>query len=150
MRRSTAMCAMVVAGLLSWTMLPMDATRLAEARSKTCADKLVDKAFTCEGVGQSQSVQLAWEFESPGVGDFQLVVTGMTPNLSFILGCSCRAAGNFNDPEFDEDEEAFLCVGTVTAGPIAIVGKLRDHQALKGEGVFQSGESFLFKCKEVP
>ena len=81
MRRRTAMCAMVVAGLLSWTMLPTDATRLAEARSKTCADKLVAKAFTCEGVGQSQSVQLAWEFEPPGVGDFQLVVTGMTPNL---------------------------------------------------------------------
>jgi len=62
MRRNLAMCTMVVAGLLSWTMLLMGATRLAEAGSETCADMLVGKAFTCEVVGEGPAEPLCFEF----------------------------------------------------------------------------------------
>ena len=134
MRRGIAMCAMVVAGLLSWTMFPMGATRLAEAKSKkakseTCADKLVGKAFTCEIVGEGEGEPLCFQFvpgragTPTGVGgDFQLNVSllsgfpgGPPPecpsSMSGPIGCNCRPKGDINTPLFDQDKYRFLCTG---------------------------------------
>jgi hypothetical protein len=173
MRRSIAMCAMVVAGLLSWTMLPMGATRLAEAGSETCADMLVGKAFTCEVAGEGQAEPLCFQFVpavSPptGVGgDFQLNVSplslpgGPAPcpsSMSGPIGCNCRPEGDINTPLFDQDKYRFLCTGVLgfTIGPIAIVGTQSGLEALTliGDGLFLGvdeggGESFFFKCQQV-
>ena len=48
MRRTIAMCAMVVAGLLGLTMLPGGVTVSAAGR---CEERLVGKTFQCEQVG---------------------------------------------------------------------------------------------------
>jgi hypothetical protein len=172
MRRNRAMCAMVVAGLLSWAMLPMGAARLAEAQSGACAGNLVGKTFTCEVVGQGEADPLCWQFvpPEPDLGDFQLNITllsagpgGGTPpcpnpgGFPQALGCSCRPTGNINNPRFDQDQHAFLCTGVIpfAIGPIAIVGRLAGPQALQGDGVFLGtdgeggGESFFFACQQV-
>jgi hypothetical protein len=176
MRRNRAMCTMVVAGLLSWTMLPIGATRLAEAQG-ACAANLVGKAFTCERVvGQGEADPLCWEFVPgvpillpTGIADFQLNISLFTegpdgsppkcPDGPFAnaIGCSCRPTGNINNPHFDQDAHAFLCTGVIPGpiGPIAIVGRLTGPQALDGDGVFlgsdQEGgaESFFFECQQV-
>jgi hypothetical protein len=159
MRRSLAMCAMVVAGMLSWPMLPMGVTRLAEAQSTTCEENLVGKAFTCTNVGQEpgEADELCLVFVSSVpppeelIGDFQLNITllaggpdgGPPPcpgGFSNPIGCSCRPTGSINDPDpnFDQDSNAFLCTGVIPfgpIGPIAFVGRLTGS-ALNGDGVF--------------
>ena len=71
MRRTRVMCAMVVAGLPSWTMLAQEATA-----ATNCEARLVGKTFQCENVTQGEAtLEFIVEFTSPGtLGDFDLVL----------------------------------------------------------------------------
>ncbi len=142
------MCAMVVAGLLGLTMLPGGAMVLAGGSSKNCEEKLVGQAFLCKVVGQSgNSGEAALDFTSGTLGDFDL-----TFEDGDTYGCSCRADGDLDDPEFDQEEDGFLCAGTVASGPAVLVGRLKDDGKIKAEEIqtaFTPTNSLLYKCKKI-
>lgn len=91
--------------------------------------------------------QETWQFSPPGLGEFQL--TFPSEPGSIALGCSWRADGDLKDPDFDQNDVAFLCAGAGAADDAqAIVGNLTDDGTFKAEGVQTAGFSNLFKCKK--
>jgi len=137
MRRTRATWMMVGAGLLGVMLLPMGATVHAN-----CEAGLVGKTFQCQFKHQDGSTGTEeWKFVDDGLGEFELQITGGASH-----GCSCRATGNFNNPNFDQDNNAFLCV--TATGPEALAGQVTGGGQITAEAADITGASTLFQCQE--
>jgi hypothetical protein len=91
---------------------------------------------------QAERGQDTWQFTSDGLGDFQL-----TGTATGALGCSCRANGDLDDPDFDRDKNEFLCVAET--GDFALVGKMTTGGNIRAERTTAApGTSSLSECRK--
>jgi hypothetical protein len=150
MRGMCVLGIMIAVGVFGWTM----GSESVDLGDRTCEDSLVGKTFTCEVKGQDGSTATeTWQFTAPGtVGDFDLRVV---EEAGVVFGCSCRIAGSFNDPDFDQSRIEFLCVSThndvpeAVAGRVTLLSLLREIQAEGVQaGAAQGGRSSVYTCEQ--
>ena len=119
------------------------------AQAENCKDVLNNNVYRCQVRSDFDTLfEDCFRFISPGVqsDEFDLFVAG----LGLVQGCSCRAAGSFNTPDFGASKE-FQCVTAGIDGfGISFDGKADGTQLKKGQVVNEFGDSFIFKCKLDP
>src|SRR5882724_7211625 len=83
------------------------ATGLRLAQAENCQDVLDNNVYRCQVKSDFDTpFEDCFRFTSPGVQSdkFDLFVDG----LGIVQGCSCKAGGSFNTPDFDASKE-FQC-----------------------------------------
>jgi hypothetical protein len=125
------------------------ATGLRLAQAENCQDVLDNNVYRCQVKSDFDTpFEDCFRFTSPGVQSdkFDLFVDG----LGIVQGCSCKAGGSFNTPDFGASKE-FQCVTTgIDDFGIAFNGRADGTQLKKGQAVNEFGDSFLFQCKLDP
>ncbi len=140
---------LVGGAFLAFVLTAASGSRLA--RAENCQTVLGNSVYRCQVKSDFDTpFEDCFRFISPGVQSdkFDLFVDG----LGIVQGCSCRAGGSFNTPDFGGSKE-FQCVTTATGTDdfgIAFNGRADGTQLKKGQAVNEIGDSFLFECKLDP
>jgi hypothetical protein len=118
-----------------------------------CQDLLNSSVYDCH-VKRDDGDRFSdcFRFSSPGElsEDFDLSVDGF-PN---VLGCDCKAGGDFASPGFGESN-AFQCVSVILEDDVppfglAFDGTVRQQgHRIRAEGVNDFGTSFILRCERV-
>jgi len=125
------------------------ASGLRSARAEDCQEVLGNNTYHCRVKSNFGSeFEDCFRFTSPGdqSDNFDLFVDG----LGQVQGCSCKASGSFNSPDFNASKE-FECVTNGEDGfGIQFEGKADGSQLKKGQVSDQFGNSYVFVCKLDP
>jgi hypothetical protein len=121
----------------------------ASEAAANCEDLIKSRTYSCrikDDAGDSFSD--CFRFTSPGEQseDFDLSLD-LFPG---ILGCDCQADGSFSDPDFG-DTDSFQCVSAVSSPfGLALYGDVkRNGRRITGQGINDTGSSFVFRCDRV-
>ena len=163
MRKSVFTVGLLLAFVLSFSVVSAHDDKDDDRKEKNCQDLLDNNVYRCQVKSDFDTAfEDCFRFTSPGVQsqDFDLFTDG----LGEVLGCECKAKGSFKNPRFNKSNdfhcvnareqaegEAFLNIafeGQVSAEWDR--GKKRGKRINNGQAVNEFGDSFVFQCKLDP
>ena len=123
---------------------------LPSAQAEDCQQVVDNNVYRCHVKSDfGDEFSDCFRFTSPGTQSYKFDL--FVDRLGHIQGCSCRASGSFNTPDFNASKE-FACVTTVEDEDfqISFSGIADGTQLKKGQVVNEFGDSFIFECRLKP
>jgi hypothetical protein len=114
-----------------------------------CDDLLSNNTYECRVKGdEGERFSDCFEFTAPGE---QSTAFDLFPETyGSVMGCDCKAEGTFGRPDFNASN-SFHCVSATDAEfGLAFDGDVRRQgRRIVGEGINDTGSSFVFRCVRV-